>query len=86
MNCWIDWCYNDDDEDDLLKEFEKMLNGESNEYQMPKKTYISKPMHCHYHDWELVGRSPVLDEPWYNCKKCGISKEKYERKTKRPLL
>ena len=82
----IDWSgYDEEDEDDLLKEFEKMLNDEPNDYKIPKKTYTTKPEYCPYHNWELVGRSPVLDLPWYNCTKCGMSKEKYDKKTK-PLL
>ncbi len=86
MNCWICW-EPDEDRDDILKEFEKMLNDEDNSYQMPEKTYTASPDHCKYHRWELVGRSPVLDDPWYNCEKCGMPKEEYEKETnQRPLL
>lgn len=87
--CWIDWYNDENDEGDLLKEFEKMLNGEPNEYKAVKKEPPIDPDYCPYHDWELIGRSPVLDLPWYNCKKCGITKEKHDKKTKplqRPLL
>jgi hypothetical protein len=84
INCWICW---DPDEDNLLIEFEKMLNDEPNEYkEVAKKTYTAKPEYCFSHTWEIVGRSPVLDLPWYNCKKCGIAKEKYEKNTKKQFL
>lgn len=69
---YIDYFGDDDDQvdiDQLLKEFEKHIES-------------SDPWHddsCD-HVWELVGRSPVLDEKWYNCKKCGIKKEDYMRK------
>lgn len=32
-----------------------------------------------YHRFEFVGRSPVLDEAWWNCKECGIAREEYEK-------
>ena len=77
-----------DDEDDLLNEFEKMLNGEANEYEeVSKKTYTASPEHCFRHTWEKVGYSPVLNDPWYNCSKCGLAKEEYDKRTtERPLL
>ena len=30
------------------------------------------------HEWEVTGRSPVLDEVWKNCKKCKMPKEDYD--------
>ena len=69
------------DEDDLLKEFEKMLNGETNNYkEVAKKEYDTKPSSCYFHVWEIVGHSPVLNVPWYNCKKCGMPKEEDDKK------
>ena len=75
----------DDDEDfldekTLLIEFEKMLNGEVNEYdKMSEKEKSEKQKSCYYHVWEIVGYSPVLDIPWYNCKKCGAAKEEDDK-------
>ena len=84
INCWI---YRDDEEDDffneddLLAEFEKMLNGEDNEYgKLSKEEQKKKEADCYYHIWEVIGRSPVLDLPWYHCKKCGMKKEDYDKK------
>lgn len=32
---------------------------------------------CLWHSWQLVGHSPVLNTPWYDCRDCGIKKEDY---------
>ena len=68
----------DEEETEILAEFEKMLNGESNNYSSLRKEPKPSIVGC-THIWEHVGNSPVLDTPWYNCKKCGIAKEKYEK-------
>jgi hypothetical protein len=73
-NYWLDEL--DDDTDDLFKEFDHELDK-----LLEKQISPDKQKRC-WHTWELVGRSPVLDEPWYNCKKCGMKKEDYERSTK----
>ena len=81
--CWVLDGGDDDffDEDELLREFEKMLNDEPNKYkEVAKKTYTAKPEYCYNHTWEKVGDSPVLNTPWYNCKKCGIAKEAHDKK------
>lgn len=31
------------------------------------------------HEWEITGRSPVLDDVWKNCKKCKMRKEDYNK-------
>lgn len=33
-----------------------------------------KSANC-WHVWKIVGHSPVLDDPWYNCEKCSMRKE-----------
>lgn len=69
------------DDKELLDEFEKMLNGENNDYhKMSKEEREKKQKDCYSHYWELVGSGPVTDTPWYNCKICGMSKEDYEKK------
>jgi hypothetical protein len=82
--CWIGIDDDDEDfldEDALLAEFEKMLNGEVNEYdKMAEKEKSEKQKNCYFHTWEIVGRGPVSDIPWYNCKKCGISKEEDDKR------
>lgn len=72
-----DGWFDDDlwDEDDLLAEFDKLLKEESS-----YKTNFSGGSTTCSHDWVEIGRSPVLDEPWINCKKCGISKETYDKR------
>ena len=83
--CWIDFTDDDDEEDffdenELLVEFEKMLNGDTNKYkEVSEKEQDDKQKSCYDHSWEIVGRGPVSDIPWYNCKKCGITKEEYEK-------
>ena len=78
----------DKEYDDLFAEFEKMLNGESNDYTQigyddPKplsdegKKAFSK--YCD-HKWEKTGTSPYTNEQWYNCVYCDIAKEKVEKK------
>lgn len=39
---------------------------------------VIDPNNCN-HSWILVGNGPVTGEPWYNCKKCDIKKEDYEK-------
>ena len=47
-----------------------------------EKDLTDKQRLC-YHKFELVGKSPVLDEEWWNCKECGIAREDYEAHRKR---
>ena len=79
---WFDLLWDDDEElmtdEELLAEFEKMLNEEDNEYETLAKYAKHKPDTC-MHYWIKTGVSPVLDEQWFNCKKCGIKKELYEK-------
>ena len=78
-----------DNEDDefqiLLQEYEKKVNGKPNKYhELTKdssKNSSSHPDMCK-HVWENVGTSPVLNEEWFNCKKCKIKKEVYEKSLK----
>ena len=65
-------------DEELLKEFEKMLNLEDNDYEELAKDASVSPGSC-YHVWEMTGRSPVLDTEWFNCKKCRIKKEVYDK-------
>jgi len=81
---WFDlWDIDEEDfldEEELLREFEKMLNGEDNEYEEATKdmSFYTRPDKC-IHTWETTGRGPVTNEEWFNCKKCGIKKELYEK-------
>jgi hypothetical protein len=83
-NSWIKDAQDEQDmfdETELLLEFEKMLNGDDNEYdRLSEEERKKKQKDCYSHYWELVGSGPVTDTPWYNCKNCGISKEEYEKK------
>lgn len=82
---WFDGIYwNDDDENKLLIEFEKMLEEQDNEYEelsKDRKITTTDPKNCR-HVWIEVGRSPVLNDPWINCRKCNIKKEIYEKSLK----
>jgi len=78
---WDDWEDLDEDEmdqDELLAEFEKMLHEEDNNYRELAKGASNKPDEC-MHQWIKTGVSPVLAEQWWNCKKCSMKKEVYEK-------
>ena len=82
-DAWFNLWDDEDDEVDesrLLAEFEKLLNGEDNDYEALAKDAEHKPDKC-WHTWEKSGQSMLMKdgEYWYNCKKCGIAKEKYEK-------
>lgn len=62
------------DREQLLLEFEKMLNDEDNEYET-KKTPMS--YNCD-HNWVKTGESPLSGKFWYNCKNCKLPREEYE--------
>ena len=83
---WIDLWDEEDylDEKELLIEFEKLINGEKNEYdELAKdKSFYSRPDNCR-HVWISTGRSPILDTPWFNCKNCGMKKEVYDKSRER---
>lgn len=61
-------------EEQLLFEFEKQLKEKNK--KLPPIPKID-PRKC-AHVWEIVGRSPVLNTVWYNCKYCAIKKEDHE--------
>ena len=58
-----------------------MLNGQDNKYkELSGKAKKESQDNCFSHIWEIVGRGPVSDTPWINCKKCGIAKEEDEKR------
>lgn len=73
---WLE--FDEDEEIELLKEFEDML-----EDQFGKKIEKKDPSKC-YHVWEQVGEGPVTGTPWINCKKCSIKKEDHDKEEKNP--
>ena len=70
--CSMSWFDDEDelDEKKLLKEFEQMLGKDEDNPVDPEKCY---------HQWTLTGHGPVTNTPWYDCKKCKIKKEDYEK-------
>lgn len=67
----------DENMDELLAEFDRMINdtGKTSGKEMKSSDGCN-------HSWVFVGKSPVLNEDWYDCKICGITKEKYEHSIK----
>ena len=59
-----DW-WSEDDEEQLLVEFEKMLSGQDNDYDSLGSNRSPKKDKC-MHSWVFQCKSPVLDEDWYN--------------------
>jgi len=49
--------------------------NDTNPPKLPKKGYDKLPEQCTMHHWETVGRSPVTNVEWINCKYCGVAKE-----------
>ena len=66
----------------ILEPIQASINEKFEENQ--ENDLTDKQRLC-YHDWELVGKSPVLDEEWWNCSKCGIAKEKYYKIRQREM-
>ena len=78
-DAWLDLWEEEESEDELIREFEKLLYNEDNNYEeLKNKTTGNNPDECS-HIWKSTGRSPVLDTPWFNCEKCGIKKETHEK-------
>ncbi|MCK5138469.1 MAG: hypothetical protein KAQ85_01380 [Thermodesulfovibrionia bacterium] len=73
---WDEGDLDDMSNDDLLKEFDRMLDSIGDK----PKPAISKDG-CS-HSWIFVGKSPVLNEDWFDCKHCAITKEEYEHDLK----
>jgi hypothetical protein len=75
---------NDADEyAELLEEFEKMLYDEDNNYidlSSEQKSEDNTPQKFCRHEWVGSGYSPLTDEQWFNCDKCGMKKEDFDRK------
>lgn len=79
---WLDDI--DGAEDELLKEFEKLLTetpGKSKFDELPDapKEKMKKLSKFCSHEWIKAGSSPISGIQWWNCKYCDIAKEEYEK-------
>jgi len=55
------------------------MNGWWDEYDKEEEENKNNDSSRCHHVWESVGRSPVLDIEWFNCKKCKMKKEDYDK-------
>ena len=73
--------------DKLLEDFEEALRldldeppdfnaEEYDKYDIKKKKGDGK---CRFHKWVKTGESPIHGTEWYNCEKCSIDKEEWEK-------
>lgn len=67
------------DENGNKKYFTPKSISITEKFEEINEKYLTDNERLCYHEFVLVGKSPVINEEWWNCKKCHISKEKWEK-------